>query len=97
MSKTSNENYEILCALVKASEIDFEQFQTSHVKACGNRVRHNLLNVKKLCDTLRKQILEDTKVMPNNKREPKQEDKQDEKKDEDLEIPRPDNVVDVDI
>ena len=62
------ENYKKLKAIVSAIDVDFEKFQNKKVKASGNRVRNNLLNVKKLCDELRKQIQNEMKKLPTKHR-----------------------------
>lgn len=68
MSKTCEENYQSLKAIVNAIDTDFKKFKLKKVKASGNRVRNNLLNIKKLCDELRKQIQEDIKAIPTKHR-----------------------------
>ena len=68
MEKTGVENYYLLKATVEAIDSDYTKFQNRRVKVCGNRVRNNLLNIKKLCDVLRKQILEDIKTIPTKHR-----------------------------
>ena len=62
--KTMSENYETLKATADAMTSDFEKFNSKKIKACGQRVRSNLLTIKKLCDTLRKQIIADIKDIP---------------------------------
>jgi hypothetical protein len=64
IDKTMQENYDALKAIVVALDQDFEKFQDKKVKAAGGRVRNNLLNCKKLCDKLRKQVLADIKILP---------------------------------
>lgn len=58
------ENYKDLQALIECLNIDFDKFQKKKVKAAGQRARNNLLNTKKLCDTLRKQIITEIKEIP---------------------------------
>jgi hypothetical protein len=58
------DNYETLKATCDAMTSDFEKFNGKKIKACGQRVRSNLLTIKKLCDTLRKQIITDIKEIP---------------------------------
>jgi hypothetical protein len=67
-SKTIKENYDALKATIEALTIDYEKFNDKKVKAAGARVRNNLLNCKKLCDTLRKQVLSDIKSLPTKHR-----------------------------
>jgi hypothetical protein len=63
-TKTMSENYETLKATVDAMTSDFEKFNSKKIKAAGQRARSNLLTIKKLCDTLRKQIIFDIKDIP---------------------------------
>ena len=58
------DNYETLKATCDAMTSDFEKFNSKKIKACGQRVRSNLLTIKKLCDTLRKQIIKDINEIP---------------------------------
>lgn len=58
------ENYRDLQALIECLNLDFDKFRQKKVKAAGQRARNNLLNTKKLCDKLRKQILEEIKGIP---------------------------------
>ena len=64
MTSTMSENYETLKATADAMTSDFEKFNSKKIKAAGQRVRSNLLTIKKLCDTLRKQIITDIKDIP---------------------------------
>lgn len=66
--KTLVENYEALKATIEALKIDYEKFQDRKVKAAGGRVRNNLLNCKKLCDKIRKQVLVEIKEIPTKHR-----------------------------
>lgn len=59
-----NENYKDLQALIECLNLDMDKFQKKKVKAAGQRARNNLLNTKKLCDKLRKQILAEIKAIP---------------------------------
>lgn len=61
---TIDENYENLKAVILALGQDYEKFKSKKVKVAGARVRNNLLNTKKLCDTLRKQVLAQIKELP---------------------------------
>jgi hypothetical protein len=63
-----NKNYNSLKALVEALETDYTKFNTRKIKVCGNRVRNNLLNIKKLCDSLRKEIQEELNSLPTKHR-----------------------------
>lgn len=69
----SKENYEKLCSMVKAMETDHKKFNDKKVKASGNRMRNNLLNIKKLCDEMRKEILTDMEKIPTKHRKAKSE------------------------
>ena len=72
--KMSLENtYNSLKSNISAIEMDLKRFNNKKVKASGNRVRNNLLNIKKLCDELRKQILDETLKIPVRKRRKKVE------------------------
>ena len=63
-AKTMSENYETLKATAEAMTSDFEKFNSKKIKAAGQRVRSHLLIIKKLCDTLRKQIIADINDIP---------------------------------
>ena len=58
------DNYKDLQAIIECLNLDFDKFKEKKVKAAGQRVRNNLLNTKKLCDKLRKQILEQIRDIP---------------------------------
>lgn len=62
--KTIDENYDNLKAVITALTNDYEKFKKKKVKAAGQRVRASLLNTKKLCDTLRKQVMEEISSIP---------------------------------
>ena len=53
---------------VEALETDYNKFKSKKVKAAGQRVRNQLLNTKKMCDQLRKQIVEEMVSMPTKHR-----------------------------
>lgn len=63
-NSTIDENYENLKAVITALTNDYEKFKQKKVKAAGQRVRASLLNTKKLCDTLRKQVKEEITAIP---------------------------------
>jgi len=67
--KTIDENYENLKAVITALTNDYEKFKEKKIKAAGQRVRASLLDTKKLCDTLRKQVKEDMTTIPIKRRE----------------------------
>ena len=58
------ENYKDLQALIECLNVDMDKFQNKKVKVAGQRARNNLLNCKKLCDTLRKQIITEISEIP---------------------------------
>ena len=62
--KTIDENYENLKAVITALTNNYEKFKEKKVKAAGQRIRASLLNTKKLCDTLRKQVKEEITAIP---------------------------------
>ena len=64
VKKTIDENYENLKAVITALTNDYEKFKRKKVKAAGQRVRASLLDTKKLCDTLRKQVKEEITTIP---------------------------------
>jgi len=76
------ENYKDLQALIECLNIDFDKFQKKKVKAAGQRARNSLLNCKKLCDTLRKQIIAEIKAIPIKHRIQESGDDETEEKDE---------------
>ncbi len=75
--KTIDENYENLKALITSLNQDYEKFREKKVKASGQRVRASLLNIKKLCDVLRKDVIKDIKEIPVKSRKKKEEKKDD--------------------
>jgi hypothetical protein len=62
--KTMEDNHKALQAIIEALNQDFTKFHAKKVKAAGARVRNNLLNCKKLCDKLRKQIQTEVRSLP---------------------------------
>jgi len=88
--RTIKENHEALKATIEALNIDYEKFNEKKVKAAGARVRNNLLNCKKLCDKLRKQVLADIKAIPIKHR--KSSDDEEESKDYDNPPPSKDDI-----
>ena len=83
--------------MIVALDQDYEKFDKKKVKVAGARVRNNLLNIKKLCDILRKQVLVQIKDLPikhrpsssddEEKEEKKEETKDDEKEEKKEEMP----------
>ena len=55
-------------ATIEALSVDFEKFDSKNVKAAGQRTRNHLLTAKKLCDTLRKQIITEMRELPTKHR-----------------------------
>ena len=84
--KEMEENYENLKAVITALTQDYEKFKAKKVKAAGQRVRASLLNTKKLCDIMRKQVIEDIRAIPVKHRKSSDEDKSDSDKASDEEI-----------
>jgi len=76
------DNYKDLQALIECLNLDFDKFKEKKVKAAGQRVRNNLLNTKKLCDKIRKQILEQIRDIPVRHRTSDSEESPVEEKDE---------------
>ena len=62
--KTLPQNYELLQATVKMLNQDYEKFKEKKVKVAGSRFRNNLLNCKKLCDVIRKQVQTEIQKLP---------------------------------
>ena len=79
---TIDENYDNLKAVITALTNDYEKFKQKKVKAAGQRVRASLLNTKKLCDILRKQVKDEITAIPikhRNKSSDEDEDKPEDK------------------
>ena len=66
--KNLSENYKALKATVEACDADYEKFTSKKVKVSANRVRANMLNCKKLCDVIRKQLLDELRECPTKPR-----------------------------
>lgn len=60
----NSDNYNSIKSLVNSMDIDYKKFRDKKVKASGNRLRNNLLNLKKLCDEVRKEILIEMEKIP---------------------------------
>lgn len=58
------QNYEKLNGIVSALSGDLDKFNAKRNKSAGQRVRSGLLNCKKVCDLMRKQLNEDIKSIP---------------------------------
>lgn len=84
---TTKENYETLKATIEALSVDFEKFDNKKVKAAGQRARNHLLTAKKLCDTLRKQIITEMKDFPTRHRISDTESKTESESEETEELP----------
>lgn len=69
MEQTTRQNYDTLKAVIESLSQDFDKFESKKVKIAGQRVRNNLLNAKKLCDKMRKQIITEMKELPTKHRE----------------------------
>ena len=60
--------YAQLKSLVLVLDIDYEKFKEQKIKVSGTRLRNSLLTIKKLCDSLRKDIMSEIKALPVKKR-----------------------------
>lgn len=67
------QNYQDFKSVVQMINNDYEKFHIKKVKVSGQRCRNNLLTCKKLCDSLRKDILQNMKEMPVKSRNKKVE------------------------
>jgi hypothetical protein len=56
-------SYNKMATIVSAMESELQKFHDKHVKVSGKRVRAQCLEVKKLADTLRKEILAATALI----------------------------------
>jgi hypothetical protein len=65
MEKTLDENYKALKSTIIVCDTDYDRFTQDMIKVSAGRLRGNLLAVKKLCDVVRKQVLEDLKALPS--------------------------------
>ena len=81
-----SDNYDELKCLIDALYLDFDKFRNKKVKASGQRARNILLNCKKLCDVMRKEILNDLKNMPIKQRKAKKEAKKEAKEEVEEEV-----------
>jgi hypothetical protein len=68
MEKTLDENYKALKSTIIVCDTDYDRFTQDMIKVSAGRLRGNLLAVKKLCDVVRKQVLEDLKALPSKPR-----------------------------
>jgi len=68
---TTAQNYEKIKSTINAMDTDYTKFTEKKIKASGNRLRNNLLNIKKLCDELRKQVLTEMEQIPTKPRKAK--------------------------
>lgn len=73
----SDKNYEMLQSMIASLAIDFKKFSEKKIKVAGCRVRGQLLDIKKLADVMRKEVLAEVKSMPVKTR--KKKDKVDQK------------------
>jgi hypothetical protein len=60
---TLNDNFERIKGLTNTLAIDFVKLDKK-VKCSGARVRQTLLDIKKLCDLMRRQVLSQVKEIP---------------------------------
>jgi hypothetical protein len=59
---------EKLKSMITALDQDYSKFTAKNVKVSGARLRNQLLDTKKLCDALRKQVLTKMKDLPVKKK-----------------------------
>jgi hypothetical protein len=64
-------SYDQIQALVQSMQIDSMKFKVKKTKVGGNRIRSSLLQLKKLCDSARKEIAVEIAAMPKKTRAPK--------------------------
>ena len=68
--QTIEQTYGMLVDAVDGLNVDFVKFTEKSNKSAGSRVRATLLQVKKLSDSLRKQILAKQKAIPKKEKLP---------------------------
>ena len=68
--QTLTQTYGMLVDAVAGLDADFGKFSEKSNKSAGSRVRQVLLSVKKLSDSLRKQILAQQKAIPKKEKMP---------------------------
>jgi len=69
-TQTMTQTYNMLVEAVAGLDADFTKFSKKSNKSAGSRVRMTLLSVKKLSDSLRKQILAQQKAIPKKEKLP---------------------------
>ena len=62
------DNLTVIQSLLNIANIEINNLQTKKIKTSASKARANLLSIKKLCDTSRKQILENVKAIPTKSR-----------------------------
>ena len=55
-------------AIIESSAIDLGKLQNKKIKTSGQKLRANLLIIKKLCDKTRKQVLAEMQAIPTKTR-----------------------------
>ena len=58
-------------ALIGSAEFELKKFESKKIKSSGSKVRAALLDIKKLCDSLRKDIQAEIKAIPKKERKVK--------------------------
>ena len=58
------DNLHVIQSLIDTTNIEINNLQNKKIKTSASKARANLLSIKKLCDTSRKQILEEVKKIP---------------------------------
>ena len=92
-----HEHMTTINALLETSSIELKKLEEKQIKTSGAKIRANLLTIKKLCDTMRKEVLEKVKAIPTKNRRtttppntPEQvEEKKEENKQEETEVEKP--------
>lgn len=62
------EQFQVMHSLIETSNIELHKLQNKKIKTSAGKIRANLLTIKKLCDTTRKQVLEEMKAIPTKTR-----------------------------
>ena len=60
----SSDKYTELKSLITSIDFEYKKFKNKKVKSSGTRVRATLLDVRKLADSLRKEIQSEINAMP---------------------------------
>ena len=82
-----HEHMTTINALLETSSIELKKLEEKQIKTSGAKIRANLLTIKKLCDTMRKEVLEKVKSIPTKNRSKKVEEPVEEPEEEPVEEP----------